>query len=72
MCVLCDFFLRLHLLHFFQVNMGYGLDPKVGSAIMEAAGEVAAGKLTGEFPLVIWQTGSGTQSNMNANEVQCT
>lgn len=37
---------------------------------MEAAGEVAAGKLTGEFPLVIWQTGSGTQSNMNANEVQ--
>ena len=39
------------------------------SVIETAAGEVAAGKLDGHFPLVVWQTGSGTQSNMNANEV---
>ena len=39
------------------------------SAISKAADEVAAGKLQGHFPLVVWQTGSGTQSNMNANEV---
>lgn len=51
------------------VNMTYGLDPKVGKAIQEAAGEVAGDKLTDEFPLVVFQTGSGTQSNMNANEV---
>lgn len=49
--------------------MTYGLDPKVGKAIQEAAGEVAGDKLTDEFPLVVFQTGSGTQSNMNANEV---
>ena len=36
---------------------------------MEASQEVAEGKLTAHFPLVVWQTGSGTQSNMNANEV---
>ena len=35
----------------------------------QASGEVAAGKLSDNFPLVVWQTGSGTQSNMNANEV---
>lgn len=45
------------------------LDPKVGKAIMQAASEVADGQLLHHFPLVIWQTGSGTQSNMNANEV---
>ena len=45
------------------------LDPKVGKAIMQAASEVADGQLLDHFPLVIWQTGSGTQSNMNANEV---
>ena len=45
------------------------LDAKVGNAIVQAAGEVAAGKLDDHFPLVVWQTGSGTQSNMNANEV---
>ena len=39
------------------------------AAIAQAAAEVAAGKLDGHFPLVVWQTGSGTQSNMNANEV---
>jgi fumarate hydratase class II len=49
--------------------MKYGLDPKVANAIMEAAGEVAVGELDDQFPLKIWQTGSGTQSNMNANEV---
>ena len=45
------------------------MDPKVGLAIQQAAQEVADGALLGHFPLVIWQTGSGTQSNMNANEV---
>ncbi|KAF2131012.1 fumarate hydratase [Dothidotthia symphoricarpi CBS 119687] len=51
------------------VNMKYGLDPKLGRAIQQAAQEVAALKLVDHFPLVVWQTGSGTQSNMNANEV---
>ncbi|TVY91018.1 Fumarate hydratase, mitochondrial [Lachnellula willkommii] len=51
------------------VNMQFGLDPKVGKAIQEAAAEVASLKLIDHFPLVVWQTGSGTQSNMNANEV---
>ena len=46
-----------------------GLDPAVAEAIQQAAGEVARGDLDSQFPLVIWQTGSGTQSNMNANEV---
>jgi fumarate hydratase class II len=45
------------------------LDPKIGDAVVKAATEVAEGKLDSHFPLVIWQTGSGTQSNMNANEV---
>lgn len=52
-----------------QVNMEYGLDPVIGNAVMQAAEEVAEGKLNDHFPLVVWQTGSGTQSNMNANEV---
>jgi fumarate hydratase class II len=53
-----------------KVNMAQGvLDPKIGNAIVQAATEVADGKLSDHFPLVIWQTGSGTQSNMNANEV---
>ncbi|CAF9912546.1 MAG: fumarase fum1 [Heterodermia speciosa] len=51
------------------VNMNYGLDPKLGKAIQQAAEEVASLKLVDHFPLVVWQTGSGTQSNMNANEV---
>ena len=46
-----------------------GLDPQLAEAIQQAAGEVAAGTHDDQFPLVIWQTGSGTQSNMNANEV---
>jgi fumarate hydratase, class II len=46
-----------------------GLDAKLAEAIDQAAGEVARGDHDDQFPLVIWQTGSGTQSNMNANEV---
>lgn len=53
-----------------QANIANGsLDPKRGEAIIEAAGEVYDGKFDDNFPLVVWQTGSGTQSNMNANEV---
>jgi fumarate hydratase class II len=52
------------------VNMDLGvLDAKKGGAIVAAADEVLAGRHDAEFPLVIWQTGSGTQSNMNMNEV---
>ncbi|KAJ0467615.1 putative fumarate hydratase [Helianthus annuus] len=52
-----------------KVNMEYGLDPSIGKALMEAAQELAEGKLNDHFPLVVWETGRGTQSNMNANEV---
>ncbi len=53
-----------------QVNLkAERLDPEIGAAICEAADEVIQGKLGDHFPLVVWQTGSGTQSNMNANEV---
>ncbi|XP_069340759.1 fumarate hydratase, mitochondrial isoform X3 [Eulemur rufifrons] len=52
-----------------EVNQDYGLDPKIANAIMKAADEVAEGKLNDHFPLVVWQTGSGTQTNMNVNEV---
>ena len=45
------------------------LDQEVGNAIIKASQEVAEGKWNDHFPLVVWQTGSGTQSNMNANEV---
>ena len=45
------------------------LPPDKAAAIVRAAGEVAAGRHDGEFPLVVFQTGSGTQTNMNANEV---
>jgi fumarate hydratase, class II len=51
------------------VNITYGLDPKVGEAIQQAADDVISGKLYDHFPLVVFQTGSGTQSNMNVNEV---
>ena len=51
-------------------NMAQGsLDAKLGEAVVKAAGEVIEGKFDDNFPLVVWQTGSGTQSNMNANEV---
>jgi fumarate hydratase class II len=53
-----------------ETNMALGhLDKKIGDAIVKAAQEVIEGKLDDHFPLVVWQTGSGTQSNMNANEV---
>ncbi len=53
-----------------EVNMALGkLDPKIGQTIVAAANEVIEGKLDDHFPLAVWQTGSGTQSNMNANEV---
>jgi fumarate hydratase class II len=53
-----------------ETNMALGrLDPAIGKAIITAAQEVSDGKLDEHFPLVVWQTGSGTQSNMNANEV---
>jgi len=53
-----------------ETNMALGkLDPALGAVIIQAAQEVMDGKLDGHFPLVVWQTGSGTQSNMNANEV---
>lgn len=45
------------------------LDPKIADAIAAAADEVIEGKLDGNFPLTVWQTGSGTQTNMNINEV---
>ncbi|KAI8966924.1 fumarate hydratase [Mycotypha africana] len=51
------------------VNMTYGLDSRVGEAIQKAADEVIDGSLIDHFPLVVWQTGSGTQTNMNVNEV---
>jgi fumarate hydratase class II len=53
-----------------ETNMALGrLDKKVGETIVKASQEVIEGKLDDHFPLVVWQTGSGTQSNMNANEV---
>ena len=52
------------------VNIDLGaVDARLGNAIVAAADEVIAGKHEAEFPLVVWQTGSGTQSNMNMNEV---
>jgi fumarate hydratase class II len=68
----------LSLIHAFGIlkkaaaltNMKLGiLDAKTGAAIVKAAEEVASGKWDAEFPLVVWQTGSGTQTNMNVNEV---
>jgi fumarate hydratase class II len=52
-----------------KVNRAHGLDSKLADAIESAAAGVAAGQHDDQFPLVIWQTGSGTQSNMNVNEV---
>ena len=53
-----------------EANMALGkLDSTLGNAIVAAANEVIEGKLDDNFPLAVWQTGSGTQSNMNANEV---
>jgi len=52
-----------------RVHRGDGLDAALADAIEAAAAEVADGKLDDQFPLAIWQTGSGTQTNMNVNEV---
>src|SRR5262245_216460 len=53
-----------------RVNMELGvLDRAKGEAIVKAADEALAGRLDDHFPLVVWQTGSGTQTNMNVNEV---
>ncbi len=52
-----------------RVNAKHGLDAKIVAAIEDAASQITAGKLDDQFPLVIWQTGSGTQTNMNVNEV---
>jgi fumarate hydratase class II len=53
-----------------KANMSLdNLEGDIGQALVSAAKEVAEGKLNDHFPLVVWQTGSGTQSNMNANEV---
>ncbi|MFT4069930.1 class II fumarate hydratase [Paraburkholderia sp.] len=53
-----------------EVNLGLGvLDEQKARAIMQAADEIIDGKHPGEFPLAVWQTGSGTQTNMNLNEV---
>jgi fumarate hydratase class II len=53
-----------------EVNLGLGvLDESKAKAIMQAADEIIEGKHAGEFPLAVWQTGSGTQTNMNLNEV---
>ena len=51
-----------------NVELG-AIDAKIGQAIVDAAEEVIDGTLIDHFPLVVWQTGSGTQTNMNANEV---
>lgn len=53
-----------------QANKASGkLDATIADAVIQAAGEVFEGKFDDNFPLVVWQTGSGTQSNMNSNEV---
>lgn len=52
-----------------KVNVKLGLDAKIAGYIQQASEEVAQGKWDDHFPLVIWQTGSGTQTNMNVNEV---
>ncbi|RYY25763.1 MAG: class II fumarate hydratase [Sphingomonadales bacterium] len=52
-----------------RVNVKHGLDAKIADVIEQVTVEIAEGKLDDQFPLVIWQTGSGTQTNMNVNEV---
>jgi len=52
-----------------RVNAKHGLKPEIVAAIEDAAQTIVAGRLDEQFPLVIWQTGSGTQTNMNVNEV---
>ena len=55
------------------INAKFGdLENKISKAIVKASDEVISGKLDDHFPLVVWQTGSGTQTNMNLNEVIAT
>lgn len=73
-----SFYFQLPVIHAFGilkkaaaiVNQDYGLDKKICNGIVQACDEVTAGKLDAHFPLVVWQTGSGTQTNMNVNEVK--
>jgi fumarate hydratase class II len=51
------------------VNKQYQLDNQISDAISQACDEIISGKLNDHFPLSVWQTGSGTQTNMNVNEV---
>ncbi len=51
------------------MNMTYGMKEDIGNAIINASNEIIQGKLDSHFPLVVYQTGSGTQTNMNVNEV---
>ena len=52
-----------------KANLNYGLEQNIADAMIQACDEIIEGKLNDHFPLVVWQTGSGTQSNMNSNEV---
>jgi len=52
-----------------RANKNFALKPEIADAIIKAADDVIQGKLNDNFPLVVWQTGSGTQTNMNMNEV---
>ena len=52
-----------------RANRNYALKEDIANAIVKAADDIIQGKLDDNFPLVVWQTGSGTQSNMNVNEV---
>lgn len=52
-----------------KINMSNKLEKKIGEAIIKASDDIIQGKLLENFPLVVWQTGSGTQTNMNVNEV---
>ena len=51
------------------VNQRYGLNEAIAKSIIQVADEITRGELDEHFPLVVWQTGSGTQTNMNVNEV---
>lgn len=52
-----------------RANRQYALKENIADAIVKASDDILAGKLDDNFPLVVWQTGSGTQTNMNVNEV---
>lgn len=66
--IICAFAILKKAAALANLKLG-NLDEKRAAAIAAACGEIYAGKLNGHFPLVVWQTGSGTQTNMNVNEV---